>query len=635
ISGFTYSDDFPTVGTPYDPDHNGSGDIYVSKFSNDLLLLTASTFIGGANYEESHAIAIDAAQNVFIAGYTGSMEYPSTPGVYDDTFNENHDAIITKLDNDLTEVLASTFIGGAEDDDCYGLVIEGAENVFITGITFSEDYPVTDNAFDNEHNGERDIFVSRFSFDLSMLLESTYLGGGDNDWALDLAIDNTGSVFVGGGTYSDDFPIVGSPYDDSFNGREDAIVAKITGCGVNDLCDPANTFGSIFIDIEQEQICNNGCNASATPGPMNEGGCYDFPYATVWYTFTPEVDRACIKITMESEELPQPQMAIFQGACPGDAASMPFTCDTGSSGSLTIRMGVEAGATYYIAVSDATGAEGYFDLCVENNPDDALSLDVVASDLQCFESRDGSINLTVNNATGAITYDWNDDALDGNALAGSLSVGTYFVQVTDENNCTASSDSILLSQPDPFFVDLMLDTEKEIITYGDTVLAIAEPSIPDDAIRNIVWTPPHILAEAATDGLHEQYISPLTNTDLIVTVEDSTGCYAADTLRTRVTTRFPFFVPNVFAPQGGNRENAIFRPFVTNKVQQINFLRVCDRWGNLVYESNDFPTGNELEGWDGSYRGQALNPGVFIYFIEVEFINGAVQVYSGDVTLVR
>src|SRR5690606_26325409 len=143
-------------------------------------------------------------------------------GVYDEVFNGNHDAIITKTNNDLSEILASTFIGGADDDNCYGLVIERAENVFITGITFSTDYPVTGNAFDATHNGKRDIFVSRFTFDLSALVESTYLGGVDNDWALDLAIDDAGSVFIGGGTYSNDFPIQGSPYDDSYNGGEDA-----------------------------------------------------------------------------------------------------------------------------------------------------------------------------------------------------------------------------------------------------------------------------------------------------------------------------------------------------------------------------------------------------------------------------
>ncbi len=636
ITGFTYSDDFPTAGTlPYDSTHNGSGDIYIAKFNNDLSMLLSATFIGGSNFEESHAIAVDAAQNVFIAGYTGSSEYPSTPDVYDNTFNQNHDAIITKIDNNLSNILASTFIGGASDDDCYGLVIERAENVFITGISFSADYPVTVNASDDTHNGRRDIFVSRFSFDLSELEESTFIGGGDNDWALDLAIDNAGSVFVGGGTYSYDFPIAGSPFDDSYNGREDAIIAKIVGCGVNDFCDPNNAFGSVFLDIERDMVCVQGCNATAGPVAINEGGCFNFPNATVWYTFTPERNRDCIKISINSEDLPQPQMAIFQGDCPEIRTSLPFACDTGSGGELVIRMGVEADITYYIAVSDFTGAEGIFDICIENSPVDAISLEVLANDLQCFESNNGSIELIVNNSTGFINYDWNADSLDGIANPIDLAIGSYQVTITDENNCTTQSDSIIILQPEQLLVELELKSDDNTIVYGDSILVHAMPSSDETAIVSSVWTPPNIVTQDPANDLLEKYVSPLSSGKLIVMIEDTSGCVALDTVQIFVSRNFPFYVPNVFAPKSSNVENAIFRPFVTNKVEKINFLKIFDRWGNLIYERNNFPVANGSAGWDGTYNGKMLDAGVYLYYFEVEFIDGSVEVFSGDVTLVR
>lgn len=635
ISGFTYSDDFPTAGMAYDSTHNGSGDIFIAKFNNNLNVLSSSTFIGGSNFEESHAIATDSEQNIFIAGYTGSTEYPSTPGVYDDTFNENHDAIITKLDNNLSTILASTFIGGASDDDCYGLVIEGAENVFITGISFSTDYPVTDNAFDDTHNGDRDIFLSRFSFDLSQLLESTFIGGADNDWALDLAIDDAGSVFIGGGTYSGDFPIQGSPYDDSFNGKEDVIIAKIVGCGINDLCDADITFGSVFLDIEIDTICSQGCSATANPGPANMGGCFDFPNATVWYTFTPEVDRSCIKIAINSEDLPQPQMAVFQGDCPSKNASLPFTCDTGSGGALDINMGVEAGMTYYIAVSDATGAEGYFDICIENNPEDALSVDVLANDLQCFESNDGSIQLITNNGTGSIDFDWNEDDLDGMAYPQTLAIGTYLAVITDENNCTTRTDSIIISQPDQIFVDLELAAESNIIVYGDTIIANAVPSINEEAVANTIWLPEHILADTLPNTILEQAVSPLSESELMVTLVDTTGCEVSDTTLILVSKKFPFYVPNVFAPKSKNVQNSIFRPYFTNKVKNVNSMKVFNRWGQLVYEESDFPVNDDTAGWDGTYKGKVLDTGVYVFSLEVEFIDGSVKLFSGDVTLLK
>lgn len=635
ISGFTYSEDFPLAGLPYDSTHNGSGDIFVAKFNNNLSILSASTFIGGSNFEESHAIALDSAQNVFIAGYTGSPEYPSTPGVYDETHNANHDAIITKLDNGLSAILASTFIGGSRDDDCYGLVIERAENVFITGISFSTDYPVTANAYHDTHKGRRDIFLSRFSFDLSTLLESTYLGGNDNDWALDLTIDDAGSAFIGGGTYSGNFPMVGSPYDDSFNGGEDAVVAKVVGCGINDFCDPGNRYGAIALDVERDTTCSQGCSATANPGPMLQGGCFDFPDATVWYTFTPETDRDCIKISIDSDELPQPQMAIFQGACPSSDASLPFACDMGADGALAIRMGVEAGTTYFIAVSDGTGAEGYFDICIENEPSDALSLEVAANDLQCFESQNGSIEITARNGTGYLNYDWNADTLDGLAAPEGLSIGSYLLTVTDENNCVAQTDSITLTQPEQLFVDLVVDADDNTIVYGDALLLKAVPSISDTAIAEVSWLPQHILADTSAEAITEQYVAPLSETELVVIVEDTMGCFVSDTARVFVSTNFPFYVPNVFAPQSSNAENAIFRPFVTDKVERVNSMRVFNRWGEMVYERRDLPTTDESVGWDGSFNGEPLGAGFYVYSLEMEFINGATEVYSGDVMLIR
>lgn len=635
ISGFTYSDDFPTAGMAYDSTHNGSGDIFVAKFNNNLSVLSAATFIGGTNFEESHAIALDSSQNVFIAGYTGSAEYPSTPGVYDEAFNGNHDAIITKLNNELSEILASTFIGGANDDDCYGLVIEGAENVFIAGISFSTDYPMTGNAFDDTHNGERDIFFSRLSFDLSELLESTYLGGNDNDWALDLTIDNAGSVFIGGGTYSGDFPIQGSPYDDSYNEREDAILAKIVGCGVNDFCDPSTAFGSVLLNVEQDTAFTQGCSATASPGPMGEGSCFDFPAATVWYRFSSETDMDCIKISIDSDELPQPQMAIFEGDCPEDSASLPFACDIGAGGELAIHMGVEDKVTYYIAVSDATGAEGYFDLYIENSPADALSLDVMANDLQCFESNDGIIDLAVNNGTGVITYDWNTDTLDGTVTTNTLAIGTYMVTVTDENNCVDQTDTIVITQPDQIFVEVELDAQDNVVLYGDTMTAFAIPSIDEEAVASITWFPTYALVENGTNGLLEQAMSPLSNGELMVIMEDTSGCIAVDSTIMIVSTQFPFYIPNIFNPESRDIQNAIFRPFGTNKIQNVNFMRIFNRWGMLVYERRDFPIYDESAGWDGSFEGNRLDPGVYLYSLEMTFINGSVKQYSGDVTLVR
>ncbi|NRB65389.1 MAG: SprB repeat-containing protein, partial [Saprospiraceae bacterium] len=383
--------------------------------------------------------------------------------------------------------------------------------------------------------------------------------------------------------------MVGSPYDGSFNGGEDIIIAKIAGCGVNDFCDSDVMFGSIFLDVDRNPYCLEGCSATAGAGPQRDGGC--FPQATVWYTFTPAASRPCIKISVTSEVLIQPQMAVFQDACPGSSSSIPFTCAVGSAGMLDIQMGVEAGVTYYIAVSDATGAEGYFDICLVHSPEDALALTVDARDVQCFERGNGEINLTVTNGTGIIDYDWNQDWLDGMMHVNTLSIGTYSVTVTDENNCVAESDSVVISQPDQLFVDLVLEDimANNTIIYGDTILAWADASIGNEAISRISWLPANVLTSTLTDAVIDQYISPLQATELIVILEDTMGCSVSDSTYILVSDDFPFYVPNAFAPLSTQAKNAIFRPFFSNKVQAIHSMRVFNRWGNVVYERFDFP----------------------------------------------
>ncbi|MFT5169003.1 MAG: gliding motility-associated-like protein, partial [Saprospiraceae bacterium] len=179
------------------------------------------------------------------------------------------------------------------------------------------------------------------------------------------------------------------------------------------------------------------------------------------------------------------------------------------------------------------------------------------------------------------------------------------------------------------------EIENNEILYGDTILASAVPSINEEAISNVIWLPQHILTDTTSGFSLEQYVSPLSTSELIVMIEDTSGCFAADTTMIMVSTDFPFFVPNVFAPESSNIQNTIFRPFVTHKVQKINYMRIFNRWGALVYERKDFPTVDESVGWDGRFKGKMLDSGVYVFLLEMEFINGDVRRYSGDVTLVR
>ena len=182
VTGDTYSSDYPTTSGAYDESHNGDGDVFVSKLNSSLSNLLANTFIGGSGNDRGYSIALDGDGNVYITGYTSSSNYPITSDAYDESFNGRSDVFVSKLNSGLTSLLASTFIGGSSDDSGHSIALDGGGNVYVTGYTFSSNYPTTSGAYDESHNGWGDIFVSKLDSSLSSLLASTFIGGGILDY---------------------------------------------------------------------------------------------------------------------------------------------------------------------------------------------------------------------------------------------------------------------------------------------------------------------------------------------------------------------------------------------------------------------------------------------------------------------
>jgi hypothetical protein len=182
ITGSTYSSGYPTTPGAYDESHNGGetyyGDVFVSKLDSSLSSILASTFIGGGDADIGYSIALAGSGNVYITGSTDSFDYPTTSGAYDESFNGGDktyygDVFVSKLDNGLSDLLASTFIGGGDDSRSYSIVLDGSENVYVTGSTNSSDYPTTTGAYDTSHNGDysADVFVSKLDSNLSAVGE--------------------------------------------------------------------------------------------------------------------------------------------------------------------------------------------------------------------------------------------------------------------------------------------------------------------------------------------------------------------------------------------------------------------------------------------------------------------------------
>jgi hypothetical protein len=156
---------------------------------------------------------LGADTSVYVTGYTLSQSFPITPGAYDptcgcDPVNFIGDGFIARLNAGGSALVYSTFIGGSSDDNSYGVAVGGDGTIFVTGTTYSEDFPVTPGAFQTTcFCPGYDAFVTRLDPASSTLLYSTYIGGQIDDYGNNIVVDASGMPYAAGQSWSIDFPI--------------------------------------------------------------------------------------------------------------------------------------------------------------------------------------------------------------------------------------------------------------------------------------------------------------------------------------------------------------------------------------------------------------------------------------------
>ena len=285
VAGQTSSSNFPTTIEAYNITYNGgSDDAFISKLNHDLTILIASTYIGGSNNDWGGAdewvasIAIDPSGNICVTGMTSSSDFPTTIGAYDTSYGGDRDAFVSKLNSDLTNLLASTFLGGSERDHGGAIAIDQNGNIYAAGHTDSSDFPITTGAYDTSYGGYGDAFVSKLNSDLTNLLASTYLGGSSDEWGNSIVLDPDGNVFLAGDTESSDFPSTPSAYDISFNGvNSDTFVSKLNS-------DLTNLLSSTYLGGTFDEWGNSiATDSSGNIYLAGETNSSDFPTTTNAY----------------------------------------------------------------------------------------------------------------------------------------------------------------------------------------------------------------------------------------------------------------------------------------------------------------------------------------------------------------
>jgi len=194
--------------------------------------LVWSTFLGGGDPDQGRGIVVDNSGNVYVTGYTESVDFPTTSGAFDETSNGLRDVFVVKINEMGSTLEYSTIVGGSSDDRGYDIAVDDSGNAYVTGYIRSTDFPTTSGAFDTTYNGGWvDAFVAMFNATGSALKYSTFLGGNDEDYARGIALDSYGSTYVTGLTYSTNFPTTSEAFDTTFNGASDVFVTKLSPAG--------------------------------------------------------------------------------------------------------------------------------------------------------------------------------------------------------------------------------------------------------------------------------------------------------------------------------------------------------------------------------------------------------------------
>ncbi len=279
--------------------------------------------------------------------------------------------------------------------------------------------------------------------------------------------------------------------------------------------------------------------------------------------------------------------------------------------------------TYSVTVSNGGKCTATDSILLEN----AFGAGSTAWLTTCF---DPYAELLINEPVNGLPpyrYAINDLPLQDNPFFDSLMAGEYKIIVEDGAGCQYESD-LTIPKADSIFLNLTADTS---IRAGQPVTI----NLQTNAVApfTVQWSPDNTLN---CNNCKSITARPEKTITYAATLTDSNGCNATAQITIEVLRKKDevSFVPNVFSPNGDG-VNDFFTVFAGNEIKQVQVLRVFDRWGNLVYERQNFAPNDEQAGWDGTFNGKAVMQGVYVFYAALEYEDGEAGQVSGEVVLVK
>ena len=737
IASCSYSTDFPTTTGVVQPTIAGKLDGIVFKLNPDLTSMLWSTYIGGSNDDDCYALALDGLNNVYVTGGTASFNFPTTTGSISTTYKGGTDGFVTRIKNDGTSILNSTFVGTNVYDQSFFVQLDQDDDVYIVGQS-TGNMPISAGVYNNPNSGQ---FIWKMNPNLSSILFSTRFGNGNGNVNISpsaFLVDNCENIYVSGwggnvlqgGVATINMPITANAIQPTTDGFNFYLIVLST--------DAASLFyATYFGGAQSKEHVDGGTSRFDKKGIVYQsvcagcGGKNDFPVTSgAWpntganvnhaltgnrcnngtfkFDFQVPITKANFITNYASGCAPLTVNFYNQSTTGGDYLwdfgnndttstvfnpSRPFTIP----GTYTIYLYVNDTATCnkrdtaYTIVTVYPHIKADFDfVTIPCSPlvtfNDSSAINPIA---WSWDFDDGSISNLQNPSHAYSTAGMYDITLVASNIYGCKDTVSYQIKAPVLPAVTATSSSNIclggstqlnasggfeyswipttgLNNPtisNPIATPIVATTYtvniKTVSTLGDTCLQSASVNVnvfnpatypltataDDDTLTDaekgtyihanttdtaftIAWSPSNSLNNAA---IYNPYASPTATTTYTVTISNADGCSKTATVTIYViSNKCPpesVFVPNTFTPNEDGKNDKLF---VRGTNISDLYFAVYNRWGQLVFETNDIN-----KGWDGIYNGMKADPAVFAWYLKAKCYSGQEIKRKGNTTLIR
>lgn len=667
VSGGTASNDFPaTAGTITPTFQGGKADGYIAKIDSNGSSILAATFIGTADYDQVYFIDVDRFGSIYTVGQTQSASFPIFNAPYS---NPGSGQFIQRIDNNLTNVDYSTLFGNgniATEFSPSAFLVDRCENVYVSGWGGNilggspmTGMPTTSNAPQPNSGDGFNFYLFVLERNAQSQLFGTYFGGNQSQEHVDggtSRFDKNGIVYqsvCAGCQNNDDFPTTPGAW---------SSVNNSTGCNNGIFKFDFEIIPSAEFSVDTFEGCAPLTITFTNTSGQSDSYLWDFgggdttsvifnPVKTFntpgTYTVTLSItDSICNTTDTAYQTITvAPPITVSGG-------TTITTCDT-----ATLNINTTGNPTYFIwstnnqfsdtlnpnltdsslfvNVTDTT----WFYVMASNGPCSAIDsflVNYVGFTINAFDTaictgQQAQINL-INNSNYNLTHSWTptgsivSGANTANPIVNPGVTTTYTVVAQNTHGCTASDTAMVaVSGFNPNNITVWAD--KDSLYGGEGTQLYVSPS----SGFTYSWTPPFFLNNPNIWNPYSTPPVPSTTTYTVSLTEDGTGCQF---LRTITIYAFEIncgepdvFIPNAFTPNGDNENDVLY---VRGRNVEKMVLKIYNRWGELVFE-----TDKQSVGWDGTFKGELVDPAVFVYYLEVTCVDKQEYFKKGNVTVIR